>query len=443
MKRTEREVNLSVVERLQPLVDAADLVVVFNFDGVSAPEFDLLRLQLQEVGGHVRVVRNATGRWLFRSRPPEAWFKGPCALLLARRPRQVLLSRVYRVLEQGSLIASIPSRSRSLPSSLRIRGIWYRGHLASARELAGGKERDPDGTTLPAHVVAQYGPLFDEPAPAVSRRLDIARFQGIREGLRPRLEPDPTDLLPPQLRGLGDNPILVMAVLRRNLELSLQEIRRLTRNLPFDLPRGEHLLLGELEEVGAEVWTPGPRAPEGYSEAVVEADALLSSTPHLHVRPGYRLGGSVYRSGDNGHGSIFGLASPRGGPLPLVESIVGDGSVEACVEASIFLRECTQYGAMWHGVSWWAHEYVDAPDDRDWQWQTLQLGDRTLRLDARADLAPRVIRHETATTVSFYTMTDYVSSRIVLHLDHYPDNRVEDADVRSLVVARTEGGYVH
>ncbi|MBO8128637.1 MAG: hypothetical protein H0Z39_05490 [Peptococcaceae bacterium] len=62
-----------------------------------------------------------------------------------------------------------------------------------------------------------------------------------------------------------------------------------------------------------------------------------------------------------------------------MEAIEGDDSLWSYLHASIFARELTEFGAMWHGCNWSTHEILDDnpsefpysinySTDENWDW---------------------------------------------------------------------------
>lgn len=141
----------------------------------------------------------------------------------------------------------------------------------------------------------------------------------------------------------------------------------------------------ELEEVAKlrrrarEARSTPDEGPEGWSRSEIDPHDLLAVFEPLRVKSGFALRAYLFRSGGTATASsgpsqmTLPSANPRSppedsfSPVPgvvlssprpsealddLMEAIEGNGSPWSYLCASLFAREATEFGALWHGVSW-------------------------------------------------------------------------------------------
>ncbi|NJK32118.1 MAG: hypothetical protein HC927_06710 [Deltaproteobacteria bacterium] len=167
-----------------------------------------------------------------------------------------------------------------------------------------------------------------------------------------------------------------------------------------------------------------------WTECTIDTDALFGELSGVWLRPGWRLRAYAYRVGSNGNGVVWALPPEAPDPAPLGtirgslhypprpagarscrEALTGDGSLLSYMHASILIRELGEFGALWHGVSWGAHQLIEwLPADEPWKFE--------LRLPWR--LGPRVVRHDDAVSVVFYSVNHECVVRLLRHVDYYP-----------------------
>lgn len=196
---------------------------------------------------------------------------------------------------------------------------------------------------------------------------------------------------------------------------------------------------------------------DGWHLAPYDPNALLGCFPHVGLKDGSRLASYQFKAGGNGNGLAVvvpidrQLPPPRGdqtrlssiadpGELPrwasrdVARYLRGDGTPLSYFEASLFLREVRELGALWHGCSWSTHEIVTAPSE-------LPDSPRRWRGSRPEVLAPTVAEWDGGRKrVEFYTHTALGQSRVCRHRDNYKTTYRPRCSVT--VVAEGPFGYV-
>lgn len=204
------------------------------------------------------------------------------------------------------------------------------------------------------------------------------------------------------------------------------------------------------------------RSCHGWGIAPYDPDELIACCQHIWLQQGYKLASYQYLAGGNGNGLALvipqaeSLPQPEGitvewsGPAPVITLsgaaapdwlradvdtfLQGDGSADSYFEASMFLRELRELGALWHGCDWSTHTVLTrepkddipmvrwhSPAPRDWR-PVVRWPD-----DSRAE-------------VVFYSWTALGSTRVLRHADTFTDGYSLGA--RTTVIAEGGGGYV-
>lgn len=201
---------------------------------------------------------------------------------------------------------------------------------------------------------------------------------------------------------------------------------------------------------------------------------ILRLFPELRLKDGYMLHGCRYVANGNGNGLVcaireenchFDLPSMESGdsivfPISIEdfesaegtlpdfrEAIEGDGTPWSYFSASILARELLEYGALWHGVSWYTYQILDAPP---WA-SSSSLNDKTA--DARThdedwtwvkkpdDWRPRVEFIHGRPRVTFYAMSELSVEHVTEFVDSYsPDTCVFESKATEIAVG--SGGYI-
>jgi hypothetical protein len=195
-------------------------------------------------------------------------------------------------------------------------------------------------------------------------------------------------------------------------------------------------IVGAVRRVTASVLRSTEALPNGWHLAPYDPNALLGCFPHIRLRDGHRLASYQFKVGRNGNGLVMivpigrELPPPTGdqtrlssiadpGVLPrwasrdVARYVQGDGTALSYFEASLFLREVYELGALWHGCSWGTHEIVTEHGDlppSPWTW----------RVRRPESLAPTVAEWDDGRKrVEFYTHTGLERERVCRHRDNY------------------------
>jgi len=206
---------------------------------------------------------------------------------------------------------------------------------------------------------------------------------------------------------------------------------------------------------------------------------IFGAFPRLRLKPGLMLRAYVYEEGGNGNGVVWAmpenlpfpqpftagteqaqeLPTPFGWPhflghppiipgcLPdLMTALLGDGSPESYLEASVFVRETGEFGAQWHGCNWSTHSIVgndswnipgpehavdQIPSLNSWKWLASppEVWDPTVTEDGDSVI------------VRFVTYTGLGRERLCLHGDTYRRYNYEcQHNTENLAIG--SGGYI-
>jgi hypothetical protein len=197
---------------------------------------------------------------------------------------------------------------------------------------------------------------------------------------------------------------------------------------------------------------------------------VLRAFPLLRLKSGFTLRAYQFRVGGNGEGYVY--AMPEGATLPapeqwpsdpsdslepprppqsledIMDAVEGDGTPWSYFSASLFAREISEFGAMWHGESWNTHRILatDAMsiiqrennsarsdcDSRVWTWEQ----------PVPEQWAPRLVPSGDSIKVVFHTFTGLGQQRIVRHTDEY-QGRSYRFRISRRVIAWGPLGYIY
>ncbi len=163
-------------------------------------------------------------------------------------------------------------------------------------------------------------------------------------------------------------------------------------------------------------------AEDGWQKSPISPMEVLRLFKGIRIKDGFELIAYIYRSGLNGNGVVW--AVPEGyfpeieecerldyflhppkpeKAIPPMHVIEGDGSPESYINASLFIREMWEFGALWHGLSWGLHEIIDRkPEGFTWY--------------KKMDLRPKVIMGEKV-RVEFFTLCEFIERAVYRHED--------------------------
>ena len=125
----------------------------------------------------------------------------------------------------------------------------------------------------------------------------------------------------------------------------------------------------------------------------------------------------------------------------VMEAIEGDNSELSYISASIFAREISELGAIWHGCSWTSHEIIDKNYSSD-EFSMDEIDDWDWSEDKPKDWRPSVVRTEDKFIVNFYTYTGLLPEGIVRHTDIFAANSYRFTS-DSKMIAESGGGYIY
>lgn len=188
----------------------------------------------------------------------------------------------------------------------------------------------------------------------------------------------------------------------------------------------------------------------GWAVAASNPAAALRPFDRLNVNPACDLTAYVHSNGSNRNSIV--VALPRGRALPpppaggaappnptnalpgFMGAIVGDGSDESYLQASVAARELESFAARGHARGWRLHHVLDddatafreltevSPEQRrpsgslsSWTWSG--------RVPER--FTPTVSRSATVVAVTFFTYTALGLEQIVRHHDTFPTDAAE------------------
>jgi len=211
-------------------------------------------------------------------------------------------------------------------------------------------------------------------------------------------------------------------------------------------------------------------AVTGWCLSPYDPKPLVECFPHLQLRVGYRLAAYQFMTGGNGNGVVFALPEGRDLPPPLeldldesagpwadmedvpawadrdlAKYLEGDGSAQSYFEASLFMREAAEVGAMWHGCSWSTHTLISRSPSESPEVEDELRGGSLERLTwlepAPTDWRPAVYVPEGGSVeVEFFTYSGLGREAIYRHRDTYSEGYQFVATAQP--VAEGPGGYV-
>jgi hypothetical protein len=209
---------------------------------------------------------------------------------------------------------------------------------------------------------------------------------------------------------------------------------------------------------------------------------LLAAFPALSVRAGWVLRAYQFRASGNGNGVVW--AMPEDAPFPepsecpqtvsepvpgvalrpprparalddVMEVIEGESRPWTYLSASIFAREASELGALWHGSSWGVERVLDAdpwlapPQDlevefaRDstpdaWSWNGWARNEAVNR-----DWRPAVDDSgDAGVTVSLLAYSGHIPEEIVRHVDRFDTPGSYRLHSEREQVAEGPGGFI-
>jgi hypothetical protein len=211
-------------------------------------------------------------------------------------------------------------------------------------------------------------------------------------------------------------------------------------------------------------------AAEGWSTSNVGPLRVLRAFSALRLRTGFTLRAYQFRAGGNGEGYVYAMPERAVFPPPeqwpsnqsaslapprppqaledIMDAVEGDGTPWSYFSASLFAREISEFGAMWHGESWNTHRIL-ATDAMS----IIQRENESSRSDCDPSVwtweqpvpqqwEPRLVQSSDSIKLVFHSFTGLGQQQIVQHTDEYQP-RGYRFRIRRRVIAWGPLGYIY
>lgn len=203
--------------------------------------------------------------------------------------------------------------------------------------------------------------------------------------------------------------------------------------------------------------------PNGWSKSKIDPMKVLEAFSSLQIKKGFVLRAYQYVSMSNGNGVVWAMPvdsiflepdechklenaafecpRPQGALEDLMEVIEGDDSDLSYISASLFAREISEFGAIWHGCSWSSHRIIDdqfSSDDYtleemdNWDWSE----------EKPNEWRPSITKTSHNVIVNFYTYTGLAPAGIVRNTDTFPMGSYHFTSDSKMIV-NSGGGYIY
>lgn len=184
--------------------------------------------------------------------------------------------------------------------------------------------------------------------------------------------------------------------------------------------------------------------PNGWSKSKVDPMKVLNIFTSLKIKKGFTLRAYQYIQDGDGNGIVWAMPENAEFPEPddcpklnnefldyphppqalddVMMAIEGDTSDLSYLEASIFAREISEFGAVWHGCSWSTHSILDEKkilnnssfkNIDEWTWLN----------DKPSNWNPSVCDNQDKKTITFYTFSRLGVQSIYRHTDTFIENK--------------------
>ena len=215
-----------------------------------------------------------------------------------------------------------------------------------------------------------------------------------------------------------------------------------------------------------------PFASGGWSKSLTDPMDLLGVFASLHIKDGFVLRAYQFRAGGNGNAVVWAMPKDAEFPDPsecprladsfldapkptealddLMDAVEGDDSAWSYLCASLFVREISEYGAMWHGCEWSTHSMLGSNPFKRRRVSRKSSPDRCPSGDADewtwvepepTEWRPSVCHEAGRVTVAFHTFCCLGVEAIYRHVDVFPRGSFKPRTERS-AIATGPGGYV-
>ncbi|WP_214825553.1 hypothetical protein [Exiguobacterium algae] len=127
----------------------------------------------------------------------------------------------------------------------------------------------------------------------------------------------------------------------------------------------------------------------GWRKSYDDPERVIRAFSRLRVKEEFKLEAYQFVEGDNGNGVVWAIPAEQSLPEPeacerlteyflsppkprvalddFMEAIEGDASPLSYLQAAIAYHELHEFGAMWHGVSWWEFEILTSDNTYEWE----------------------------------------------------------------------------
>ena len=128
---------------------------------------------------------------------------------------------------------------------------------------------------------------------------------------------------------------------------------------------------------------------DGWRKSFDDPERVIRAFSRLRVKEEFKLEAYQFVEGDNGNGIVWAIPADQSLPEPeeckrlkeyflsppkpemalddFMEAIDGDGSPLSYLQAALAYHELQEFGAMWHGVSWWESEILTSDNTYEWE----------------------------------------------------------------------------
>jgi hypothetical protein len=203
--------------------------------------------------------------------------------------------------------------------------------------------------------------------------------------------------------------------------------------------------------------------PNGWSKSKIDPMKVIEAFSSLKIKKGFVLRAYQYISGCNGNGVVWAMPEDSIFPEPdkchnlektalecprpqealedIMEVVEGDGSDLSYIAASLFAREISEFGAIWHGCSWSSHHIIDDQFSSD-EFTLEEMDDWDWSEEKPREWRPSVTKTNHNVIVNFYTYTGLAPAGIVRNTDTYAIGSYRFTS-DSKRIMNSGGGYIY
>lgn len=231
--------------------------------------------------------------------------------------------------------------------------------------------------------------------------------------------------------------------------------------------------MNSIREAAARASADNDNNPNGWSQSIADPMKLLACFPALRIKSGYILRAYQFKEEGNGNGFVWAMPIDADFPQPedcptqegrflqppkptqsldqLMDAIEGDDTPWSHFSASIFSREASEFGAIWHGCQWSTHTILgtdpwqcdpDAKDRRKRQALASGTTDEwTWNADRPETWGPTYSEQEDIVTIKFHTFSGLAQESIFRFTDTFHKGRFNFATQED-TIAEGPHGYI-